>query len=160
LPWVNFKAVKQAVSAEMALAYYGVMLRRIHSPYLRGRCPLPAHVSKSSNQSFIVNTEKNAWACHSNSCMASRDGRAGGNGLISWPPWNVAPSAMRRLNFRTGLEGRIVIPIHNEDGVWVAYAGRNLEARANRGTSSRLVFASRSYSSICTAPFAMARLLS
>ena len=81
MPWVDFKAVKQAVSVEMALAYYGVMLRRIHSSYLRGRCPLPAHASRSSNQSFIVNTEKNAWACHSDSCMASRDGRTGGNVL-------------------------------------------------------------------------------
>ena len=31
-PWVDFKAVKQAVSMEMALAYYGVMLRRIRRP--------------------------------------------------------------------------------------------------------------------------------
>ena len=81
VPWVDFKAIKQSVSMEMALAYYGVMLGRIHGPYLRGRCPLPAHASKSSNQSFIANTEKNAWACHSDSCMASRDGKCGGNVL-------------------------------------------------------------------------------
>jgi DNA primase len=197
LPWVDFKAVKQVVSVEMALAYYGVMLRRIHSPYLRGRCPLPAHTSKSSNQSFIVNTEKNAWACHSNSCMASRDGRAGGNVLdfvaamercsvrdaaLKLQDWfavtakpaprervvsaaegapSFAPTVTEESNkpmaFTLGgtdpchsylaqrgvdlksaahfgigfypgkgcMEGRIVIPIHNEDGVLVAYAGRN-----------------------------------
>ena len=81
MPWVDFKAIKQSVSVELALAYYGVMLRSIHSPYLRGRCPLPTHTSKSSTQSFFVNTEKNAWVCHSDSCVASRGGRSGGNVL-------------------------------------------------------------------------------
>jgi DNA primase len=197
LPWVDFKAVKQVVSVEMALAYYGVMLRRIHSPYLRGRCPLPAHTSKSSNQSFIVNTEKNAWTCHSNSCMASRDGRVGGNVLdfvaamercsvrdaalklqdwfaviarpaprervvsaaeeapslaptitdesnkpLAFTLWGTDPRhpylAQRGVDLKSAahfgigfyhgkgcMEGRIVIPIHNEDGVLVAYAGRS-----------------------------------
>ena len=54
--WVDYKAVKQAVSIDMAIAYYGLMVRRIHGPYLRGRCPLPSHTSKSSTQSFISNT--------------------------------------------------------------------------------------------------------
>ena len=81
LPWVDFKAVKAAISVERALAYYGVGLRRGHGPYWRGRCPLPGHASKSSSQSFIVNTEKNAWACHSTSCVESRGGRIGGNVL-------------------------------------------------------------------------------
>jgi DNA primase len=80
-PWVNFKAVKSAVSMEMALAHYGVTLHRLDRCYLRGQCPLPNHASKSSRQSFIVNTEKNAWACHSGSCIAARGGRVGGNVL-------------------------------------------------------------------------------
>ena len=198
LPWVDFKAVKQAISVEMALAYYGVMLRRIHSPYLRGRCPLPAHASKSSNQSFIVNTEKNAWACHSDSCVASRGGRTGGNVLdfvaamercslrdaaLKLQDWfsvtatpaprehivsaadgphasaSIAPGESNMplaftllgidqrhpyfadrgvdlksvahfgIGFYPGkgcMEGRIVIPIHDQDGVLVAYAGRNI----------------------------------
>ncbi|MGD0696175.1 MAG: toprim domain-containing protein [Terriglobia bacterium] len=195
LPWVDFKAVKAAVSVEMALAYYGVMLRRGHRPYLRGRCPLPGHASKSSHQSFIVNTEKNAWACHSASCGASRNGRTGGNVLdfvaamercslrdaalklqdrftVTSPPsltarvvslGDVRSSALAvseesnkplaftlrdidqrhpylaergvdlnsatyfGIGFYPGkgcMEGRIVIPIHNEHGVLVAYAGR------------------------------------
>ena len=78
---MDFKAVKHAVSMEMALAYYGVMLRRLHGPCLRGRCPLPSHASRGSVQSLIVDTEKNAWACHSGSCVASRGGRTGGNVL-------------------------------------------------------------------------------
>jgi DNA primase len=196
--WVDFRAVKQAVSMEMAIACYGVMLRRIHDPYLRGRCPLPSHTSKSSTQSLIVNTEKNAWACHSDSCVASRGGRAGGNVLdfvaamercsvreaaLKLQDWfavvpastgkkqvvydaeghdRFTPAIMESpimplgfvlsgidprhpylgergvdpqtaahfgIGFYPGkgsMEGRIVIPIHNEDGALVAYAGRKL----------------------------------
>ena len=198
-PWVDFKAVKQSISMEMALAYYGVMLRRIHGPYLRGHCPLPTHSSKNSNQSFIVHTGKNAWACHSDSCLASRGSRSGGNvldfvaamercsvrdaavKLQEWFAVTAIPAsgrqiisategcpassdtdtpepnkplpftlrgidshhpylAKRRVDLKTtanfgigfypgkgSMEGRIVIPIHNEDGILVAYAGRNLD---------------------------------
>src|SRR5438105_4508495 len=79
--WVDFRAVKASISMEMALANNGLSLRRVHSQYLRGRCPLPTHHSKSSTQSFFVNTEKSVWACHSDSCVAVRGGRVGGNVL-------------------------------------------------------------------------------
>ena len=79
--WVRFRDVKEAVSMEMALAIYGIRLRRVHSNYLRGRCPLPSHDSRKSAQSFSVNTDKNAWACHSESCVLGRQGRVGGNVL-------------------------------------------------------------------------------
>jgi Toprim-like/DNA primase catalytic core, N-terminal domain len=197
--WVDFKAVKHAVSMEMALAYYGVMLRCIHGPCLRGRCPLPSHASRSSAQSLIVDIEKNAWACHSGSCVASRGGRTGGNVLdfvaamercsvrdaalklqewfavaaipvparqiisaaeghpafshtdtpesnqpLPFTLWGIDLHhpylAKRRVDLKTAtnfgigfypgkgsMEGRIVIPIHNEDGILVAYAGRNLD---------------------------------
>jgi DNA primase len=79
--WVDFKVIKQTVSMEMALAMYGIQIRRISPDYLRGRCPLPTHQSQRSSQSFIVNTGKNAWVCQSNSCIAARAGRVGGNML-------------------------------------------------------------------------------
>lgn len=79
--WVDFKVLKRVVSIEKVITYYGLTLRRVHGPYLRGRCPLPTHVSKGSVQSFIVNTDKNVWACHSDSCAASRGWRRGGNVL-------------------------------------------------------------------------------
>jgi len=72
--WVDFRTVKANVSIEMALAQYGVMLHRVNRCHIRGRCPLPTHTSKNSAQSFIVNTEKNAWACHSSSCVWRREG--------------------------------------------------------------------------------------
>lgn len=197
--WVDFKAVKHAVSMEMALAHYGVMLRRIHGPCLRVRCPLPSHESRSSAQSLIVDIEKNAWACHSGSCVASRGGRTGGNvldfvaamercsvrdaalKLQEWFAVAAMPAPRRQIvtpaeafhksshtdtgdsnkplpftlwgidlhhpylskrrvdsntavNFGIGfypgkgsMEGRIVIPIHNDDGILVAYAGRSLD---------------------------------
>jgi DNA primase len=197
--WVDFRTVKNVVSMEMAVAHYGVMLHRLDRCYLRGRCPLPTHVSKNSKQSFIINTEKNAWACHSNSCVAARAGRIGGNvldfvagmencsireaamKLEGWftvtpthavpgkhapfhteenhpsapliqaetnPPLSFALSgidihhsylAERGISLETArhfgigfypnrgsMRGRIVIPLHNNEGILVAYAGRSL----------------------------------
>jgi DNA primase len=184
---------------EMALANYGVQLHRLDGSYIRGRCPLPTHRSRSSYQSFIVNTEKNAWSCHSDSCVAARGGRVGGNvldyvatmehcsireaavKLNDWflvsaphlPPAHAQPelggtwpsstsySANKPLAFALsqidsshrylsdrGIDletarhfgvgynrgsgstgGRIVIPIHDEHGFLVAYAGRSIGAR-------------------------------
>jgi len=79
--WVDYRAVKAAVSMETVLANYGIRLHPLDSEHLRGRCPLPAHTSNSSRQSFIVNTQKNVWACHSDSCGAARGRRIGGNVL-------------------------------------------------------------------------------
>ena len=199
--WVDFKAVKDVASMEMALAYYGVMPWRIQGSSLRGRCPLPNHASTSSAQSLIVDTEKNAWACHSSSCVASRGGHIGGNVLdfvaamercsvreaalklqewfgvvgtsasqgrtsgsqVASTPAATVPAATvadenKPLSFalrsvdlshpylaergvdrdtasyfgvgfypgKGSMEERIVIPIHNEDGILVAYAGRSL----------------------------------
>jgi DNA primase len=180
---------------EMALANYGVQLHRLDCDYLRGRCPLPSHASKSSRQSFIVNTIKNVWACHSDSCIAPRGGRIGGNvldfisamencsvreaalKLQDWfmvapgvsgpvrqpetegpgdalPGGNNAPlsfvlsridcshayltergiAAETALHFGIGynrgkgsMAGRLVVPIHDENGFLVAYAGRSVD---------------------------------
>jgi DNA primase len=79
--WVDFKAVKAAVSMEAALLHYGVKVRRVNATYLRGRCPLPSHSSGGAKESFGVQTQKNAWACQSESCVAGRGGKKGGNVL-------------------------------------------------------------------------------
>jgi DNA primase len=188
--WVEFRAVKQAISMEMAVAYYGIALRRVPGSCLRGRCPLPTHTSTSSYMSFIVDMETNGWSCHSHSCAAARGGYIGGNVLdfvavmencsvreaairlqdrfiVPMQPTreqptesrsvkNVAPVVVEPLRFTLRgidcsypylvergvrpeiarhfgigyyggngyMKGRIVIPIHNEDGVLVAYVGR------------------------------------
>jgi len=196
--WVDYRAGKTAVSMEMALANYGIHLQRLDGAHFRGRCPLPTHQSKNSLHSFIVNIEKNAWACHSQSCVAQRGGRIGGNVLdfiaemerfsihdaalrlqewfaLSARPLGVCrgtrlataadssspiageankplPFELSRLDhlhpylkgrgvtpdsaryFGIGLhrgtglmEGRVVIPIHDDHGILVAYAGRSID---------------------------------
>jgi len=191
--WVNYRSVKAAVSMEMALANFGIQLHRLDDTYLRGRCPLPTHTSKGSRESFSVNTRKNAWACHSASCVAARGGQIGGNVLdfvaamegcaireaalklqegylvTATSPEPVTyrheadggPAgdrnmplqfALRRidcshsylaergirpevarhfgLGYNRGeglMGGRIVIPIHDENGLLVAYAGRSID---------------------------------
>ena len=212
--WVDYRAVKAGVSMEMALATYGIQLQRLDHCYLRGRCPLPTHQSRTSLQSFIVNTEKNAWACHSESCVAQRGGRIGGNVLdfIAWmercsirdaavrlrdcfalsaePSLSAQafdrhtaaeqsspvagetnkplPFELSRLDhahpylqgrgvtpdttryFGIGhhrgkglMEGRAVIPIHDERGFLVAYAGRSID-----GTEPKYRFPARFRKSI------------
>ena len=78
--WIDFQEVKRAVSMEMVLQKYGVQLRRVNQRYLRGNCPLPTHGSDTKN-SFTVHTEKNVWNCKSDSCVAGRNGKKGGNVL-------------------------------------------------------------------------------
>jgi len=79
--WIDFAVLKAAVRMEMLLEGYGVRLRRRVGMHLRGRCPLPQHGSRESSESFIVNTSKNVWICHSQSCVAARRGAPGGNVL-------------------------------------------------------------------------------
>jgi DNA primase len=79
--WVDFRVLKQSIGIEQVLASYRVELKRAGHNQLRGPCPLPTHGSERSRQSFSVDTAKNVWACHSNSCCEVRQGRVGGNVL-------------------------------------------------------------------------------
>src|SRR5258708_37154184 len=79
--WVDLQTVKQSVSLETILSSrYSLQLRKIGRT-LRGRCPLPTHDPQKKAASFMVNTVKNVWSCHSSSCQAGRGGRVGGNAL-------------------------------------------------------------------------------
>ena len=62
--WVDFKAIKQAVSIQQVLDRYGVKLK-LSGKELRGRCPI--HQGDGTH-SFHANTEKNAFHCFS--CQA------------------------------------------------------------------------------------------
>src|SRR4029450_1926590 len=79
--WVDFHVLKQSIGIEQVLASYRVELKRAGHNQLRGPCPLPTHGSERSLQSFSVDTAKNVWACHANSCCEVRQGRVGGNVL-------------------------------------------------------------------------------
>ncbi len=79
--WVDFKSVKNAVSMEAVLRHYAVKVYRANKDHVRGKCPLPTHTSPASKLSFVVNTTKNVWSCKSDSCVAGREGKTGGNVL-------------------------------------------------------------------------------
>jgi DNA primase len=83
MDWVSFDEIKKVVTLQMAIERYGIQLRRVNANTLRGKCPLPAHGSEKSNESFTATLSKGvggAWACQSHSCIKAR-GRVGGNVL-------------------------------------------------------------------------------
>jgi DNA primase len=83
MDWVSFEEIKKVVTLQMAIERYGIPLRKVNTNTLRGKCPLPAHGSEKSNESFTATLTKGvggAWACQSHSCIKSR-GRVGGNVL-------------------------------------------------------------------------------
>src|ERR1039457_2412130 len=59
--WVDFQAVKQAVTLGQVLERYGIKLKRTGKE-LHGRCPI--HQGKGDDR-FRANTEKNAFQCFS-----------------------------------------------------------------------------------------------
>ena len=78
--WVNFRRVKEQVRIIDVIRRYGVELESSGAGCRRGRCPLPTHGSRDSVLSFSIDTGRNIWACHSQSCIAKR-GSIGGNVL-------------------------------------------------------------------------------
>src|SRR2546425_13043338 len=60
--WVDFKAIKQAVTIEEVLAHYQVNWLRKSGDELRGRCPI--HKGEGEN-AFHANTIKNNFNCFS-----------------------------------------------------------------------------------------------
>lgn len=79
--WVDYRLVKERVRIADVIRHYGVTLQTAGPDCLRGRCPLPTHGSKDSALSFSINEARNAWACHSQSCIRMRGGVIGGNVL-------------------------------------------------------------------------------
>src|ERR1700747_2085226 len=60
--WVDFKAVKSAVTMEMLLGHYQVNWLRKSRDELRGRCPIHQGEGQST---FHVSVAKNAFHCFS-----------------------------------------------------------------------------------------------
>ena len=186
--WVDFKAVKAAVSMEIILARYAVNWLRRKDDELRGRCPIHEGESKDT---FHVSVSKNVFNCFSckkrgnvldfvaamEKCSVRDaaikitewfsvvgDGPKEGSGQAeksTAPPAERKPEEVtnRPLSFELkGIElghsylkerglfvetletfgvgffsgkgsmaGRVVIPIHDEVGQLVAYAGRAID---------------------------------
>jgi DNA primase len=100
--WVNFAAIKDRIALEAVLDDYGIRLKRVHTQYLRGHCPLPTHSSERSRESFGVHTGKNVWACHSASCCQARQGKVGGTvlDLVAYLEGCTLREAAMRLHTR------------------------------------------------------------
>jgi len=133
--WIDFAALKAAMPMEKLLEGYGVRLRRRVGIYLRGRCPLPQHSSRESSESFIVNTGKNVWICHSQSCAAARHGAPGGNVLdfVALMEDCSITEAARRLWPRRGAGGpvggaRQGTGFKKNEGAMILGAGENKNA--------------------------------
>jgi DNA primase len=78
----DFKAIKARVTMQDVLTRYKIELRKLNGTTYKGKCPLPTHTSESDNETFTVNTNIQAWVCHSSSCVAARNTkRREGQGL-------------------------------------------------------------------------------
>jgi DNA primase len=188
--WIDFRAVKDAVTIEQVLGRYGVKLKR-NGKELRGQCPI--HKGEGTD-TFHANTDKNAFHCFSCNAKGNvldlvaaiekcsvRDAalRLKDRFSLPMPAHGKAPSATpakdaqpareealgdrghpnKPLNFtlkgidhvhpylgqrgidretaayfgvgyfagKGSMSGRIVIPIENERGELVAYAGRSVD---------------------------------
>ena len=183
--WVDFKAIKQAVSMQAVLDRYGINWLRKNKDELRGRCPIH---QGDGERSFHVSTAKSVFQCFS--CKARgnvldfvaameqcsiRDAalklkawfKVGESGEVSTLPATVAaddpePVPIGPINpplsfqlrvdhtheyglsrgltletleyFGAGVclskgmfAGRFIVPLHNQAGKLVGYAGRSLD---------------------------------
>jgi DNA primase len=186
--WVDFKAVKAAVTLQAVLDRYGINWLRKSKDELRGRCPI--HNGEGTD-TFHVSISKNAFHCFSckkrgnvldfvaamEDCSIREAAvklaewfsvvqqRGGGEGTVRASLPSPAPVARpeemvnKPLTFQLkgvdpshpylasrgisretaetfgagyfpgkgSMAGRIVIPIHDEHGHLVAYAGRSID---------------------------------
>jgi len=66
--WVDFKAVKAAVTMKMLLEHYGVSGLKREGDELRGRCPIHPSSAGAGVSPFSVNLDKNAFKCFASNC--------------------------------------------------------------------------------------------
>lgn len=60
--WIDFKELREALSFDEVLRFYGVELKEKKGQY-HGFCPLPTHEGKRRSPSFSVNPRKGVWQC-------------------------------------------------------------------------------------------------
>jgi hypothetical protein len=73
--------IKQTVSFPQLMSQYGFQLKSQPGNSFRGKCPLPTHTNEKDGNSFTATLKDTGWVwdCFSNSCIANRGGRKGGN---------------------------------------------------------------------------------
>ncbi|HEV8413048.1 MAG TPA: CHC2 zinc finger domain-containing protein [Bryobacteraceae bacterium] len=187
--WVDFKAIKAAVTMEMILGRYRVNWLRKKDDELRGRCPIHQGEGQSTLHVSLTKNVFHCFSCRARgnvldfvAAMEKCSVRDAGVKLTEWfsltsqAPPTETPAAMPSrgvitektpnppLPFqlkgvdhahvylrergitaeiaqtfgvgyfggRGSMQGRIVIPIHNERGDLVAYAGRSIDGSEPR----------------------------
>src|SRR5664279_109007 len=128
--FVDFRAVKAAITMERVLEHYG-LLDRFKKSGDSLNWPCPIHKGSNPTQ-FRVSVSKNIWNCFS-------ECKHGGNVLdfiARMENASIHAAALRGLTLETIISfsvgycgkgmmvGRIAIPIQNEEGNVVAYVGR------------------------------------
>lgn len=179
--WVDFKAIKSAVTMQMVLDRYGVNWLRKNGEEVRGRCPIHQGEGQSTFHAHLGKNAFNCFSCKARgnvldfvAAMEKCSVRDAGLKLQEWfsispakagesPKNNPASGGAAEQNkpltfqlkgidheheylktrgistetaetfgvgFFSGkgsMSGRVVIPIHNEKGELVAYAGRAVD---------------------------------
>jgi DNA primase len=182
--WVDFKAVKAAVTMEMVLGRYGVNWLRKNGEELRGRCPIHHGEGQSTFHASLTKNAFNCFSCKARgnvldfvAAMEKCSVRDAGAKLMEWfsisatqeadgkkttakEERGAEPAAVNKplafqlkgidhehpylktrgitpetaqtfgvgyFSGKGSMSGRIVIPIHDESGELVAYAGRAID---------------------------------
>jgi DNA primase len=75
--YLDFKAIRERVPFLGVLSHYGLEVRRVNTTQFKGKCPLPSHSNGKDVDTFYINTDKNVFCCHSDSCKKAGDGASG-----------------------------------------------------------------------------------
>src|SRR4051812_22045864 len=77
----NLAQIKRLVSFPQLMSRYHLQLKAVSGNSFRGKCPLPTHTNEKDGNSFTATLKDKGWVwdCFSNSCVANRAGRKGGN---------------------------------------------------------------------------------
>ena len=82
--WIDFQAVKEAVSIEAILAKYNVALRRVNQSSLRGACPLPSHTTKGTPSCASTSTREPGRANRKVASPHAADGPVATPWICGW----------------------------------------------------------------------------
>jgi hypothetical protein len=74
---LDFERIK-AVPINDVVLHYRISLK-FNGAWGSAVCPLPTHKPGDKDKTFTVNTEKNYWLCHSDSCNQKNGGKKGGD---------------------------------------------------------------------------------
>lgn len=119
-PFLDFKAIRERVPFLDVLARYRVEVRKVNHSQFKARCPLPSHSNGKEEATFYVNTDKNVFCCHSDSCKKAGNG-ASGNVLdfVRLMEGVQAYEAAAKLNewYPDGLSKSLMPPENASNGV-------------------------------------------